>query len=88
MNILVDGWIDEWMYRDVSIHVTYLDNSPPGQFPTLQVLGLVNGFTCLWWSWWGVVLGKVVVVGNSWALFLLGGELSPVGSCPRTVSVD
>ena len=23
-------------------------------------------------------------VGNSWALLLSGGELSPVGSCPRT----
>ena len=23
-------------------------------------------------------------MGNSWALFLSGGQLSPVGSCPRT----
>ena len=28
----------------------------------------------------------MVVVGNSWALLLSGGELSPVGSCPRTAS--
>ena len=34
----------------------------------------------------GVLLGIVVPVGNSWALFLSGGELSPVGSCPRTVT--
>ena len=24
-------------------------------------------------------------MGNSWALFVSGGEVSPVGSCPRTV---
>ena len=33
----------------------------------------------------GTVLGIMVLVGNSWALFLSGGELSPVGSCPKTV---
>ena len=30
----------------------------------------------------------MVLVGNSWALFSSGGELSPVGSCPRTVLVN
>ena len=25
------------------------------------------------------------MVGNSWALFLSSGELTPVGSCPRSV---
>ena len=38
--------------------------------------------------WWGVVLGIVVLVGNSWALFLSGGESSPVGSCPRTIPLS
>ena len=36
-------------------------------------------------SWWGILLGIVVPVGNGWALFLSGGELSSVmsvGSCP------
>ena len=36
-------------------------------------------------SWWGIVLGIVVPVGNGWALFLSSGELSLVGSSPRTV---
>ena len=36
-------------------------------------------------SWWGIVLGIVVPLGNGWALFLSGGELSLVGSCPRTL---
>ena len=31
---------------------------------------------------WGVVLGIVVLVGNSWALFLSGEIMYPVGSCP------
>ena len=31
----------------------YLDNSPPGQFPTVQVLVLMCGWQ---WSWWGVVI--------------------------------
>ena len=35
------------------------------------------------WVYWFVV----VLVGNIWALFFSGGELSPVGSCPRTNSV-
>ena len=30
-------------------------------------------------SWWGIVLGIVVLVGNGWALFLSGGELSSWG---------
>ena len=39
-------------------------------------------------SWWGILVGIVVPVGNGWALFLSGGELSLVGSCPRTVRED
>ena len=34
----------------------------------------------------GNVVGIVVLAGKSWALFLSDGELSPVGSCPRTPS--
>ena len=30
-------------------------------------------------SWWGIDLGIVVLVGNGWALFLSGGELSSWG---------
>ena len=30
-------------------------------------------------SWWGIVLGIVVLVCNGWALFLSGGELSSWG---------
>ena len=42
-----------------------------------------------WYYWFVMVLvrlflGIVALVGNSWALFLSGGELSPVRSCPRT----
>ena len=36
-------------------------------------------------SWWEKVLGIVVPVGNGWALYLSSGELSLVGSCPRTI---
>ena len=36
----------------------------------------MSGFTSFLWSWWGVVLGIVVLVGNSWALFLSDGKLS------------
>ena len=64
----------------------YPDNSPGGQFPT------VTYRFWAWWvvlcrgsgpsgelSWWGRVLGIVVPVGNGWALFLSGGELSSWG---------
>ena len=30
-------------------------------------------------SWWGIVLEIVVLVGNGWALFLSGGQLSSWG---------
>ena len=64
---------------------TYPDNSLGGQLPTIQVLDLMRGFIP-WYSgpsgelpWWGIVLGIVVLVGNGWALFLSGGELSSWG---------
>ena len=41
-----------------------LDNSPPGRFPVIWVLVLINDFTGWNWSWWGVVLGIVVLVGK------------------------
>ena len=34
-------------------------------------------------SWWGIVLGIVVLVGNGWAFFLSGGELSSWGVVQR-----
>ena len=36
-------------------------------------------------SWWGIVLGIVVPVGNGLALLLSDGKLSLVESCPRTL---
>ena len=36
----------------------------------------MSGLTGLEWSWWGVVLGIVILVGNSWALLLYSGELT------------
>ena len=46
----------------------------------------MNGFTR--WSWWGVVivgavLGIVILVGNSWALFLSGGGIVLEPSFPK-----
>ena len=52
----------------------------PQKFSINAPLVMMSGLVI----WWGVVLGIVVLVGNSWALFLSCGELSPVGSCPRT----
>ena len=83
--------VPQYMY--ISDLLPYPDNSPPRQFPTVQVLVLTS-----WWvvlfrssgpngelSWWGILLGIVGPVGNGWALFLSCGELSLVGSCPRTI---
>ena len=64
--------------------VSYLDNSPPYRYWSWWVVLLVCSGLSGQLSWWGMVLGIVVLVSNSWALFLSGGELSPVGSCPRT----
>ena len=68
----------------VLCQISYPDNFPPGQFPNVQVLVLI------WWvvlfrgsgssgelSWWGIVLGIVVPVGNGLALFFY-----QVGNCP------
>ena len=57
------------------------DNSPPYRFWSWRVV-LFRGSGPsgeLSWSWWGIVLGIVVLVGNGWALFLSGGELSSWG---------
>ena len=35
----------------------------PGQLPTIQLLVPMSGFPGLLWSWWGVVLRIVVLVG-------------------------
>ena len=66
------------------MNLSYPDNSPGGQFPTVQVLVLMSGLfrgsgPSGELSWWGIVLGIVVLVGNCWALFLSGGELSSWG---------
>ena len=36
-------------------------------------------------SWWGIVLGIVVLVSNGWALFLSSREMSLVECYPRTI---
>ena len=71
----------------------YPDNSPGGQFPTVQVLVLMCG--CIPWQWsqWGVVL-----VGNSprdcgpggqWLGFIfIWWGIVLMGSCPRTLHVE
>ena len=63
---------------------SYPDNSPGGQFPTLQGLVLMSAFIPWKWSQWGVVLVSnsprdCGPGGNGWALFLCGGELSSLG---------
>ena len=63
----------------------YPDNSPGGQFPHRTGFGPEEWFLFRGsgpsgeLSWWGIVLGIVVLVGNGWALFLSGGELSSWG---------
>ena len=49
-----------------------MGNSPRDCGPGGQWLGFI-------FIWWGIVLGIVVLVGNGWALFLSGGELSSWG---------
>ena len=53
--------------------------------PDVWFYSVVVVLVCGELSWWGIVLGIVVTVGNGWALFLSGGELSLVGSRPRTL---
>ena len=81
------------------------DNSPPGQLPTRTIphhTGLGPNEWVYWlWSWWGVVLGIVVPVGNRWVLFIYilwavapvyGVVLNPVligrpwGQCDHSLS--
>ena len=59
------------------------DNSPPYRFWSWWVVLFLGSGPSGELSWWGIVLGIVVLVGNGWALFLSGGELSS-WSCPRT----
>ena len=36
----------------------------------------MSGFPSWKWSWWGVVLGIVVLVGNSWAQLTIHNTIS------------
>ena len=55
------------------------DNSPPYRFWSWWVVLFRGSGPSGELSWWGIVLGIVVLVGNDWALFLSGGELSSWG---------
>ena len=55
------------------------DNSPPYRFWSWWVVLFRGRGPSGELSWWGIVLGIVVPVGNGWALFLSGGELSSWG---------
>ena len=57
----------------------YPDNSPPYTFWSWWVVLFHGSGPSGELSWWGIVLGIVVLVGNGWALFLSGGELSSWG---------
>ena len=65
--------------------LSYLDNSPPGQFPTIQVWVLMSEFNgCGPGA--RVLLGIVVPVGNRWVLFiyiLWAVHCPSIGSCPK-----
>ena len=55
------------------------DNSPPYRFWSWWVVLFRGSGPSGELSWWGIVLGILVLVGNGWALFLSGGELSSWG---------
>ena len=55
------------------------DNSPPYRFWSWWGVLFCGSGPSGELSWWGIVLGIVVLVGNGWALFLSGGELSSWG---------
>ena len=55
------------------------DNSPPYRFWSWWVVLFCGSGPSEELSWWGIVLGIVVLVGNGWALLLSGGELSSWG---------
>ena len=68
---------------------SHQDNSPP-----YTGIGPDEWTVLLAWSgpggelsWWGIVLGIMVGSWSWWAiaLFLFDMELSPMGSCPRTI---
>ena len=68
----------------VSGQLPHQDNSPPYRCWSWWVVLFHSSGPSGELSWWGIVLGIVVPVDNGWALFFFGGELSLVGSCPRT----
>ena len=71
----------ENIYMKYRIRTTpHQDNSPSYRFWPWWVVLCCGSGPSGELSWWGMV-----PVGNGWALFLSGGELSLVGSCPRTV---
>ena len=67
-------------YVSVRIRTTpQEDNAPPYRFWSWRVVLFRGSAPSGELSWWGKVLWIVVLVGNGWALFLSGGELSSWG---------
>ena len=70
------GWADTTISP---LSIGYVSGAISGQLParTIPHCVLMSGFTSLYtWSWRGVVLGIMVLVGSCSALFLSGGVLS------------
>ena len=84
--IVQTGWHNQldlssyWLVVLTRIRTTpQEDNSPPYRFWSWWVVLFRGSGPSEELSWWGIVLGIVVPVGNGWALFLSGGELSSWG---------
>ena len=58
------------------------DNSPPYRFWSWWVVSFRGSGPSGELSWWGIVLGIVVLVGNGWALFFIYWGFVLMGSCP------
>ena len=64
------------------------DNSSPYRFWSWWVVLFRGSGPRGELSWWGIVLWIVVLVGNGWALFLSGGDLSSWGVVLEPSAVD
>ena len=62
----------------VSGQLPHQDNSPPYSYWSWWVVLFRGRDPSGELSWWGIILGIVVPVGNGWALYLSGRELSLV----------
>ena len=77
--ILVSFFSEDISYTDISYWIRIVS----GQLPRRTIPQRTGFGPSGELSWWGIVLGIVVLVDNGWALFFIWWGIVLMGNCPK-----